>query len=203
MLIAGCAWGIYSLRGRRSVDALGDNAGNFARSVPGTLVVSVLLWSHRSADAEGIVLAVLSGSIASGLGYAAWYTALPRLGAIAAANAQLSVPVIAALAGVILFSEPITLRLSSPLCWCSAGRRSRCGARSPSRPRELSATASGLAPALSHATTRNMVKEHRDTGTKLRSGVQGRLLRREHNRHWHGGAWHDCVEHDVHCHWGG
>lgn len=112
MLIAGCAWGVYSLRGRRSVNALADNAGNFARSVPGALLVSVLLWSHRSADTEGIVLALLSGSIASGLGYAAWYTALPRLGAIAAANAQLSVPVIAALAGVILFSEPITLRLA-------------------------------------------------------------------------------------------
>ena len=58
------------------------------------------------------MLAVLSGSIASGLGYAAWYTALPKLGAIAAANAQLSVPVIAALAGVVLFAEPITLRLA-------------------------------------------------------------------------------------------
>src|SRR3989440_5273760 len=112
MLIAGCAWGVYSLRGRRSVNALADNAGNFARSVPGTLLISVLLWSHRSADTEGIVLAALSGSIASGLGYAAWYTALPKLGAIAAANAQLSVPVIAALAGVVLFAEPITLRLA-------------------------------------------------------------------------------------------
>jgi drug/metabolite transporter (DMT)-like permease len=58
------------------------------------------------------VLAALSGSIASGLGYAAWYTALPKLDAIAAANAQLSVPVIAALAGVVLFDEPITLRLA-------------------------------------------------------------------------------------------
>jgi drug/metabolite transporter (DMT)-like permease len=112
MLIAGCAWGVYSLQGRRSVSALADNAGNFARTVPGTLLISVLLWSHRSADTEGIVLAVLSGSIASGLGYAAWYTALPRLGAIAAANAQLSVPVIAALAGIVLFAEPITLRLA-------------------------------------------------------------------------------------------
>ena len=112
MLIAGCAWGVYSLRGRRSANALADNAGNFARAVPGTLLVSVLLWTHRAADTEGIVLAMLSGSIASGLGYAAWYTALPRLGAIAAANAQLSVPVIAALAGVVLFAEPITLRLA-------------------------------------------------------------------------------------------
>jgi len=112
MLIAGAAWGLYSLHGRRSTDALGDNAGNFLRSVPGTLVISALFWSHRSADAEGVLLAALSGSVASGLGYAAWYTALPKLGAIAAANAQLSVPVIAALAGVVLFDEPITTRLA-------------------------------------------------------------------------------------------
>jgi drug/metabolite transporter (DMT)-like permease len=112
MLVAGGAWGVYSLRGRRSVNPLADNAGNFVRSLPGTVLISVLLWSRRSADAEGVVLAVLSGSIASGLGYAAWYTALPRLGAIAAANAQLSVPVIAALAGTVLFAEPVTLRLA-------------------------------------------------------------------------------------------
>ncbi|HTC14838.1 MAG TPA: DMT family transporter [Steroidobacteraceae bacterium] len=113
MLIAGCAWGVYSLRGRRSLNALADTAGNFSRALPGTLLVSALLWGHRSADAAGVVLAALSGSIASGLGYAAWYTALPRLGAIAAANAQLSVPVIAALAGVALFSEPVTVRLAA------------------------------------------------------------------------------------------
>jgi drug/metabolite transporter (DMT)-like permease len=112
MLSAGVAWGIYSLRGRRSRDALADTAGNFLRSVPVALLISVLLWARHSADPEGIVLAVLSGSVASGLGYAAWYTALPGLGAIAAANAQLSVPVIAALAGVVLFDEPITARLA-------------------------------------------------------------------------------------------
>lgn len=113
MLIAGFAWGIYSLRGRRSENALADNAGNFARAVPGTMLISLALWHHHSADSEGIMLAMLSGAIASGLGYAAWYTALPRLGAIAAANAQLSVPVIAALAGVLLFAEPITVRLAA------------------------------------------------------------------------------------------
>jgi len=112
MLSAGIAWGIYSLRGRGSKNALGDTAGNFLRSVPGALLISVLFWAHRSADPQGILLAALSGSIASGLGYAAWYTALPSLGAIAAANAQLSVPVIAALAGVVLFDEPVTARLA-------------------------------------------------------------------------------------------
>jgi drug/metabolite transporter (DMT)-like permease len=113
MLIAGVAWGVYSLRGRRSQQPLADTAGNFVRSVPGTLLLSALLRAHRSADVEGVVLAALSGSIASGLGYLAWYSALPRLGAIAAANAQLSVPVIAALAGVLLFGEPITARLGA------------------------------------------------------------------------------------------
>ncbi len=111
MLTAGIAWAIYSLRGRQSGDALGDTAGNFVRSAPGALLISVLLHAQRTADPQGIVLAALSGSVASGLGYAAWYTALPRLGAIAGANAQLSVPVIAALAGVVLFNEPLTTRL--------------------------------------------------------------------------------------------
>jgi drug/metabolite transporter (DMT)-like permease len=112
MLLAGVAGGIYSLKGRGSQDALADTAGNFVRAVPGAVLISAILARQRFADAEGLLLAALSGSIASGLGYAAWYTALPRLGAIAAANAQLAVPVIAALAGVLLFDEPITLRLA-------------------------------------------------------------------------------------------
>jgi drug/metabolite transporter (DMT)-like permease len=111
MLLAGVAWALYSLHGRGSKDALGDTAGNFARSLPGALVIIALPLARHHADPEGVLLAALSGAVASGLGYAAWYTALPRLGAIAAANAQLSVPVIAALAGVALFGEPITGRL--------------------------------------------------------------------------------------------
>lgn len=113
MLCAGIAWGFYSLRGRGSRDPLGDTAGNFARAVPGALFISALLWHRRSLSREGIMLAVASGAIASGLGYAAWYTALPRIRAIAAANLQLCVPVIAGIGGVLLFGEPITLRLTA------------------------------------------------------------------------------------------
>lgn len=111
MLTAGIAWAIYSLRGRRTAAALEDTAGNFIRAAPGALLISALLYTHRTADPVAMVLAALSGSVASGLGYAAWYTALPRIGAIAGANAQLSVPVLVALAGVALFDEPLTARL--------------------------------------------------------------------------------------------
>jgi drug/metabolite transporter (DMT)-like permease len=113
MLGAGVAWGIYSLRGRRSGDPLRDTAGNFVRAVPGALLLSAVTWRRYSLDREGVALAVLSGSLASGLGYAAWYTALPRLRAIAAANLQLSVPLLTSIAGIVLFGEPITLRLAT------------------------------------------------------------------------------------------
>jgi drug/metabolite transporter (DMT)-like permease len=112
MLGAGIAWGIYSLRGRSSRDPLRDTAGNFIRAAPGALLVSAAMWNHGSFTATGVLLAVLSGSLASGVGYAAWYTALPLLSAIAAANLQLSVPLLAALGGVLLFAEPITVRLA-------------------------------------------------------------------------------------------
>ena len=111
MLCAGIAWGVYSLRGRRSKEPLCDTAGNFVRAAPVALLISAVWWAHRSWDASGILYAALSGSLASGLGYAAWYAALPRMTVVAASNAQLSVPVIAALAGVALFAEPITPRL--------------------------------------------------------------------------------------------
>lgn len=111
MLCAGVAWGIYTLQGRRSRDPMLETAGNFARAVPAALLVSAIFWSRRRWDPAGAIYAALSGSIASGLGYAAWYTALPRLGALTAGNVQLGVPVLAALGGVALFGEPITPRL--------------------------------------------------------------------------------------------
>lgn len=112
MLCAGIAWGVYSLRGRRSQDPLRDTAGNFARSAPFAVLIAALLWSQTSIDRNGALLALLSGSIASGLGYAAWYTVLPRLSAIVAANLQLSVPVIAAFGGVLFTAEAISPRLA-------------------------------------------------------------------------------------------
>lgn len=111
MLSAGVAWGIYSLRGRGVADPAAATAGNFLRAAPLAVLLSAALLAQQQLDRWGILYAVLSGAIASGIGYAVWYTALRGLTATRAAVVQLSVPVIAALAGLLFLQEPITLLL--------------------------------------------------------------------------------------------
>ena len=111
MLGAGVAWGIYSLRGKGAGDPTRVTAGNFLRAVPIAVVLSILMLNNTSLDTAGFWYAVSSGVLASGIGYAIWYTALPALKATNAATVQLSVPVIAALGGVIVLGEPISPRL--------------------------------------------------------------------------------------------
>ena len=111
MIIAGIAWGAYSLRGRGNTDPLATTAGNFLRGVPMVVVLAALAWPWLHATPAGVVPAVISGALASGIGYAIWYAALPRLAATSAATVQLSVPVIAAAGGALLLAEPLTLRL--------------------------------------------------------------------------------------------
>lgn len=112
MLGAGVAWGIYSLRGRGAGDPTGITAGNFIRVVPIAAVLSLLMLNQASLDSAGFWYAVLSGALASGVGYALWYTVLPALKATNAAAVQLSVPVIATAGGVIFLGEPVTLRIA-------------------------------------------------------------------------------------------
>jgi drug/metabolite transporter (DMT)-like permease len=111
MLLAGTAWGLYSLRGRRSREPIAETAGNFLRAVPIALLLNALMFTSAFYTSRGALLAILSGALASGLGYAAWYTALPRMRSMTAANLQLCVPVIAAVFGAFMFKEAITTRL--------------------------------------------------------------------------------------------
>lgn len=111
MLIAGIAWGAYSLLGRSAGDALAATTGNFVRSVPMALLLSMVLLHSASWDLNGVLYALASGALASGLGYAIWYAAISHLKAIQAATVQLSVPIITALAGALLLGEALSLRL--------------------------------------------------------------------------------------------
>jgi len=112
MTVAGIAWGIYTLKGRDSLNPLMDTANNFFRTIPFVMFLAVIAIQSTYYTTEGILLAALSGGIASGIGYTIWYVALGGLSAIQAAVVQLLVPVIAALGGVIFLSEKITLRLT-------------------------------------------------------------------------------------------
>jgi drug/metabolite transporter (DMT)-like permease len=111
MAVAGVAWGVYTLRGRGTAQPLIATSRNFLRAVPFALAVSLILMSRRDLSARGAFLAIASGALASGVGYVLWYAALRGLSATRAATVQLSVPVIAALGGVLFLAETISPRL--------------------------------------------------------------------------------------------
>ncbi len=112
MIAAGIAWGVYSLRGKTSGDPIAATAGNFLRAAPLAVALSLGAQSSRSIDLSGAAYAIASGALASGAGYVIWYTALRSLTATMAATVQLSVPVLAAIGGVVLLREPLTVRLT-------------------------------------------------------------------------------------------
>ena len=111
MAAAGISWGFYTLRGRDSSDPLADTASNFIRSVPFVISISLLNLKNIHLSTNGLLLAVTSGTITSGLGYVLWYAALRGLTTTRAATVQLSVPVLAAWSGIIFLSEEMSLRL--------------------------------------------------------------------------------------------
>jgi drug/metabolite transporter (DMT)-like permease len=111
MVVAGLAWGLYSLVGRRAGNPLESTANNFILAAPMGIAVSLLFIGDLQLSNRGLLLAIASGSIASGIGYVTWYAALKGLTSASAATVQLSVPVIAAVGGVLMLAEPVTLRL--------------------------------------------------------------------------------------------
>jgi len=113
MGVAGAAWGVYSLRGRRaSGNPLASTARNFLCATPLALLMSLLMQGQLQLQTQGLLLGMASGALSSGLGYVLWYAALPGLGALRAASVQLLVPPLAALGGALLLAELPTLRLT-------------------------------------------------------------------------------------------
>ena len=121
MTSAGIAWGIYTLKGRGSASPLMDTTFNFVRTIPFLLILLLLTFQQAELSMQGAVLASLSGGLASGVGYTIWYSALRGLSSTQAAVVQLSVPIIAAMGGVVIVSEPITARLLLSTCLILGG----------------------------------------------------------------------------------
>lgn len=111
MITAGVAWGIYSLHGRSSKNPTSTTSGNFIKAVPFSIVLNILMLNNSYSDSQGLLLAVLSGTLASGAGYAIWYSVLPLLKSSNASVVQLIVPVLTSLGGIIFVDEPLTLRI--------------------------------------------------------------------------------------------
>lgn len=111
MILAGTGWGIYSLRGRGVTRPLAATAGNFLRATPMAMIALLPFVAGLEMSGKGIALAVASGALASGLGYAIWYRILPGLSAATAATLQLAVPPLTAFGGALLLDERVGLRL--------------------------------------------------------------------------------------------
>lgn len=111
MFASGIAWAIYSLRGKATSNPTALTAGNFIKAIPLTIILTIITLNQTTINPLGISSAIASGAITSGLGYALWYLVLPSLKSTTAATIQLSVPVIAAFAGVIFLQESISSRL--------------------------------------------------------------------------------------------
>jgi len=132
MLVAGVAWGLYSLRGRGQGDAVATNAASFARALP----LSIAAWAAAALlgvtrlDPTGARLALASGAVASGLGYAVWYAALRGLSATPAAIVQLSAAPLAAAGAVVFLGESFSPRLRTasvlPIVLSICGRAGAC-----------------------------------------------------------------------------
>ncbi|HEY0081434.1 MAG TPA: DMT family transporter [Pyrinomonadaceae bacterium] len=111
MAVAGISWGLYSLRGRGAQDPLAETTVNFVLALPPAFAVNLFMHGGAHVSTAGLVLAVLSGALASGVGYVVWYAALSGLTATRAATVQLPVPLLAAVGGVLFLSENVSLRL--------------------------------------------------------------------------------------------
>jgi len=111
MAAAGAAWGFYTLRGKGITDPLANTTGNFVRALPMVAVVVVISLASIHLSTRGLILAILSGAIASGIGYTVWYAALKHHTATRAAILQLPVPLLTAVFGVLLLGEEATARL--------------------------------------------------------------------------------------------
>jgi drug/metabolite transporter (DMT)-like permease len=120
MIIAGLGWGLYTLNGKGSKQPLMDTALNFSiATVPAVLLFVFITELHITT--VGVFIAIASGALASGIGYAVWYAALPHLTTTQAATSQLLVPVIAGLGGVLLLNEAISLSLTIAACLVLGG----------------------------------------------------------------------------------
>ena len=111
MTISGLAWAVYSLRGKKSSNPIADTTWNFVGTLPFVAITSLAFFANIDITTDGVLLAIASGAIASGVGYVIWYAALPSLTWTTAAIVQLSVPTLAAFGGVLFMSEPFTARL--------------------------------------------------------------------------------------------
>ena len=121
MVLSGMGWGFYTLIGRSAENPLALTSGNFIRASFMALPLLMFILPSPELTQTGIALAVLSGAITSGCGYAIWYAVLPKISAALSAVSQLTVPPIAAVMGWLVLGEILGLRFILATAIIAAG----------------------------------------------------------------------------------
>jgi drug/metabolite transporter (DMT)-like permease len=111
MLLAGVAWGIYTILGKNSTNATLHTADNFTKALVYVFIFYILFVHNIQINEHGVILAIISGAITSALGYSLWYYLLPKISILTSGSLQLIVPPISIFLSVILLGEPLSLTL--------------------------------------------------------------------------------------------
>lgn len=112
MIIAGVSWAIYTILGKKSSDSLYNTMDNFVKSLIFIVIFYILfLPENMFITNKGLLLAFISGSITSAIGYVLWYEVLPKMQFITAGIIQLFAPIISIVISIIFLNESLTMTL--------------------------------------------------------------------------------------------
>lgn len=109
--LAGISWGVYTILGKKSENALKDTNENFLKTIPFLLIYLLIFPINIEINIDGLILSFLSGAITSAIGYVIWYKVLDNISILTAGVIQLIVPIVAIFLSIILLNEPITITL--------------------------------------------------------------------------------------------
>jgi drug/metabolite transporter (DMT)-like permease len=111
MVLSGIGWALYSIVGKNMQNPLASSLANFVLAIPFVLLVYAAFYTKSFVQPQGILLAVISGGLASSGAYVLWYAIVKQIDRVTASSVQLSVPCLAILGGILFIGEALSWRI--------------------------------------------------------------------------------------------
>ena len=111
MVLSGIGWAMYSIAGKNMQNPLASTLANFVMAIPFVLLAYAAFYAHSFTQPQGVLLAVLSGGLASSGAYVLWYVIVKQIDRVTASSVQLSVPCLAIMGGALFIGETLSWRM--------------------------------------------------------------------------------------------